>query len=203
MELRQLLEPEPAARRGCRPVGEHEQHGQRGRRADEGREQVARERADPVTVLEHDHDELARPHGPCRQSASRPSSDVLRSLASNERGEVVVGDRDAEQRAEQRCALHERRVDLLERALDCEPLLVVGSRLVDAEEAAPDLLPDEVVRVRAERRALAEGDEAAAGADGADELRDEARLAERPPRPRCRRRSLAARACARAPPRVP
>ena len=81
--------------------------------------------------------------------------------------------------SEQRRALDERRVDRRERALERDALLLLGRpAAVDAEQRPPDLLPDEVVGVRAERGALAEGDEAAAGPDAADELGDEARLAE-------------------------
>ena len=85
-----------ARRRGrLRSIGEHEQHRQRGRRPTEDLEQVARQRVDPVAVLEHEDDRLLGPRGPAGRSATRSSSEALRIFASNEPVISVVGDRRA------------------------------------------------------------------------------------------------------------
>ena len=74
----------------------------------------------------------------------------------------------------------------LERGLDSSTLLVVRVGVLDAEQAPPDLAPDEVARVRAERLALPERDEQrrAAGRPG----RTRRRGATCPCRPRRRSR---------------
>ena len=85
------FDAEAAAGRRRRPVGEHEQHGQRRRRPDEDLEQVARQLVDPVAVLEHGDDRRLRRTAPAGTIASRSSSDVLRSLASKPRVRSVSG----------------------------------------------------------------------------------------------------------------
>ena len=91
LELREAREREALRERRLGPVGEDEQHGRRVDGARDHVEQVARERVEPVAVLEHEHERLASAALARRQSASRFSSEVLRSFASNELVSSVSG----------------------------------------------------------------------------------------------------------------
>ena len=152
--------------------------GQRRRRAHERRQQVTRERVDPVTVLEHDHDDLL---GRARAAGTPRASPRATSCAASRRSCAVrsfsgIG---IPSTAEERQALDERRGRSSvapARARGVAPHRSAARRR--ARSVRQISLPDEVVGVRAERRALAECDEAAAGADAADELGDQPRLAE-------------------------
>ncbi len=129
-----------------------------------------------MTVLEHQDERLAG--GPVAEARREQVLERrLAQLRVERGGQIVVRDLQPEDGLEQGSAGHERWVDGFERGLDPSTLLVVRVGVLDAEQAPPDLAPDEVARVRAERLALPEGDEHAAPPGAPDELRDEARLA--------------------------
>ena len=129
-----------------------------------------------MTVLEHQDERLAG--GPVAEARREQVLERRLAQLRVERGrQVVVRDLQPEDGLEQGSAGHERGVDRLERGLDPPTLLGVRVGVLDAEQAPPDLAPDEVARIRAERLALPERDEDAAPPGAPDELRDEARLA--------------------------
>ena len=182
------LDPEPAAGLRGRPVGEDDQDRQVGGRPAQDLEQVARQRVDPVAVLEDEDDRLLG--GP------RPEDDreevLERGLAElrvdRPRSASMSGDLDADERP--RAAARARR------APGRSPRATSGSAppgpprrssSSSFEQAPPDLAPDEVARVRPERLALAERDEEAAPARDPDELRDQAATCPCRRRPRSRR----------------
>ena len=132
-------------------------------------EQVARERVEPVAVLEHDHLRVGareRPQAVGQEALERG----LAQLRVERRRQLRVRDRQAEHGVEQRRALDERRVDVGQRLLERLQLLGLGHRLRHGEQSAPDLSPDRIGRAGAERLTLAEGDEMAVAARVADEL---------------------------------
>ena len=172
-ELRQLLE----AQLDTRAVVEHDEHRQLESGTGEHLQQVTRQRVDPVAVLEHQHERLlARPR--LQALREQPLERRLAELGVERPRQSVVRDGEAEERAEQRQALHERRIDGLEDARHAEYLVLLRLLVVDAPQTAPDLLPDVVARVRAERRAGADGDRAIRLAQGVHELGHEPGLAE-------------------------
>ena len=129
-----------------------------------------------MAVLEHENDRLLRR---ARSQALRQQvfERGLAQLGVERRGEIVVGDRDPEHGADQRRALHEAGVDRRERALDRGRLNILRLAVIDAQQAAPDLLPHRVARVRTEPRAFAKRQHAG-DRHRAHELGDQARLAD-------------------------
>ena len=164
--------PWPADRRG-------RQDRQVGRRPAEDLEQVARQRVDPVAVLEHeDRPAPRRDRAPQDDRAAGPRATPSGASRPSPRSATCPGSRRPTTAPSERRALDELRVDRRERRPDpVAPGRASASSSSSAEQAAPDLAPDEVARVRAERLALAERDEEAAPARDPDELRDQPRLA--------------------------
>ena len=172
--MREALEPEPASDARLGPIREQDEHGQRRDCAGEDLEQVARERVDPVAVLEHEDERL---FGRSRTQAvgEERLERRLAQLGVEGARQLVVRDRDAEESVEQGSTLDERRVDALELAFERAHLLRLRQLVVDAQEPAPDLAPDPVAR-RAVGLALAEGDEVPASPGPSNELCDQPRL---------------------------
>ncbi len=158
--MRQLLDAEPATDVRARPVRKHEQDLKTCRRAREHLEEITRQRIEPVAVLEHHDDRLrARPGAQVfdQQSFERG----LAQLRIERRREIVVGNGQVEQPAEQRRPGHEAGVDRREFGLQRADLRSLGQVVVKAKQRRPDRAPDEIAGVRTVRLALADGDDTA------------------------------------------
>ena len=121
---RQLLDLRAAAPgrapAAARPRGGRRARAARARRRDGARddvEQVARERVEPVAVLEHEHERLGR--GARAQAVGEQVLERgLAQLGVERARQLGVGDRQAEHRVEQRGARDERRVDCAQGLLE-------------------------------------------------------------------------------------
>ena len=169
--------------------------GSDGDAAREHLEQVARERVDPVAVLEHEHERL---FGRSRAQAVGEQRLERRLAQLRRRSERVSSLSGIEMPSTRRASGARGRsdgIDALELALERARLLALRQLVVDAEERAPDLAARPGSCVRAEGLALAEGDEVRRGAWRVERTRRPAATCPCRPRrrPRSRNRCLRAR----------
>ena len=111
------------------------------------------------------------------RSTSSDSSDVLRSLASNERVQVVVLHADADDRAEQGTATGVIPRDRSESTRQLAGLRGFGGVVVDFEQSPPHVAPHEVAGRAAEVLRFAPRHRDAPGDEVTNNLGDEPRLA--------------------------
>ena len=170
--------PRPPPGSAGRSIGQDDQHRQAGGRPAEDLEQVARQRVDPVAVLEDEDERLARRPGAAGTVARRSSSDALRSFASSAPSASLSGISSPRTVSSSGArATSAGSIAVSAASTGATLARPRSSSSSTPQQAPPDLAPDEVARVRAERLALPERDEQPAPAGDPDELRDEARLA--------------------------
>ena len=167
--------PSPPTDIGARTVGEHEHDGEtREQRAtstsSRSRDSGSSQWQSSSTSTSGDSAARARRH-----STSSPSSEVLRSFASNCAVRSLSGIGRSSSPAAAAPAARGR-VDRRKLGFQGLHLRLHRQAPVEAEQLRPDLAPDEVARVCTVRLALAKRDENAALLRRARELGDEARL---------------------------
>ena len=126
-----------------RPIGEDEQDGHVRDRPGKRREEVARQRVDPVKILERDADRAE-----CRPATQRSGEDLLEHLLAHRcrhaASGIVVVDRKVEHGRQQRCERKHRRCGGGQRRDERIPPSVVGRIGRQAEQRVPDGLPGQV-----------------------------------------------------------